>query len=283
MQFTLSFPKRLLALLFAFIIGFFITSVIGVFVTHIFGPDSTKGLRILAVMQDVFAFILPAVAAAVISTRRPAQLMRLAAPIPLWPLLLSICVMAASIPAMNLVISLNEQIPLPESLEHTLRSMENNAAAMVEALQGPRTIPNLLLSILIVGIFAGLSEEILFRGALQRLLSTGGVNPHAAVWIAAIVFSLMHLQIYGFVPRMLLGAFFGYTLLWTRCLWVPVLLHSFNNTLYLCAQWSSAGGNSFVDTIGAEGNVIPAIISAVATALLIAVLRRASLKARRPE
>ena len=279
MQFTLPFGKRLLLLLFAFIIGFFITSVIAAFSTHIFGSDSTKALRIVAVMQDIFAFIMPAIIAAVLCTRRPAQLLCIDRRIPLWPLLISICAMAASIPAMNLAISLNQQIPLPESIEHTLKAMEDNASAMVEALQGPHTVANLLMSILIVGIFAGLSEEILFRGALQRLMSTGGVNPHAAIWIAAIIFSLLHLQIYGFVPRMLLGAFFGYTLLWTRCLWVPVILHSLNNTLYLCAQWSSSG-DSLVDTIGAEGNILPAVASAAATAALLVILRRASLKGR---
>lgn len=242
--FNMPLSKRLLFLLFAVIIGFFLTSVIGAFATQIFGAESTKAMRIVVVLQDILVFIAPAILAAVMSTRQPDRLMCLTGRIKPLPMVLAIATLVASIPAMNAVIWLNEQCPLPASLEQSLRAMENNAQAMIEALQGPHTVPNLLMSVLIVGIFAGLSEELLFRGALQRMLATGGLNPHAAIWIAAAIFSLVHLQFYGFVPRMLLGAFFGYTLWWTGSIWVPVILHSINNTVYLVSEWMSAGTES---------------------------------------
>ena len=48
------------------------------------------------------------------------------------------------------------------------------------------------------------------------------LNGHIAVWTAAAIFSLVRSQMFGFVPRLLLGAFFGYALWWTNSLRVPV-------------------------------------------------------------
>lgn len=74
-----------------------------------------------------------------------------------------------------------------------------------------------------------ITEEFFFRGALQRLIGKWNPNPHFVIWNAAILFSAFHLQFYGFIPRMLLGAYLGYLLLWTRSIWIPVFAHFINN------------------------------------------------------
>ncbi|MCC8112555.1 MAG: CPBP family intramembrane metalloprotease [Bacteroidales bacterium] len=276
MTLLLDLKKRLLFLLFAFLIGYFIVSLASAFIVGRFGADSTPAMRIVAVLQDIILFILPALATALIVTRQPAELLEIDRRPPALPTLLAICVLIVAIPAMNAVIWLNQSLPLPDSLAHTLRQMEEHSEALVATLQGPHNVPNLIVSILVVGVFAGLSEELLFRGAFQRLLSTGGVNVHAAIWIVAIVFSLMHMQFYGFVPRMLLGAFFGYTLLWTRSLWVPIILHAFNNSLYVCAQWVAPQGTpSPIDTVGSGQDFLLVAFSAFLAASGLILVRRA--------
>lgn len=240
MTFTISVGKRLLFLFLALVLGFGLVSILAAVMQSAFGIDSTPAMRILAVVQDLLIFILPAVITALLACRQPAQLLCLdVKPRPL-PLVMAICTLICSIPAMDAIIWLNQQLPMPESFA----AMEQSAEQMVRALQGEHTVGNLLMSILIVGVFAGLSEEIFFRGSLQRLLATGGLRPHAAIWLAAVIFSCMHFQAYGFVPRMLLGAFFGYTLYWTRSLWVPVILHVINNTVYLVTQWLAVPGEA---------------------------------------
>ena len=54
-------------------------------------------------------------------------------------------------------------------------------------------------------------------------------NPHLAIWITAIIFSAIHLQFYGFIPRMLLGALLGYLFYWSGNLWLSILAHFVNN------------------------------------------------------
>ena len=252
----------------SFVLGFFLISVLSAFMHMAFGANSTPAMRILAMLQDVLVFILPAIATAMIVCRQPARLLCVDSKPKAMPLVLAICTLVCSIPAMDAVIWLNSQLPLPQGIEHSLKEMEAAAAHMVEVLQGPRTAANLLMSILIVGIFAGFSEELLFRGALQRLLTTGGTKPHAAIWASAILFSLMHMQVYGFVPRMLLGAFFGYALYWTGSIWVPVILHMLNNSIYLCAQWM-LGTDTAAETTdySSPGTLLLIVASVVLTAM----------------
>lgn len=276
MQFNISLGKRLLFLLFAFLIGYFVVALLSAFIVYKWGTESTPAMRILTVLQDVFMFIVPALVTAVICTRQPASLLAIDRPLNLRLLILGVCVMICAMPALNCVIWLNSQLPLPSAVEATLRAMEDSAAAMVVTLQGEHTIPNLVMSVLIVGVFAGLSEELLFRGTFQRLMATGGINAHAAIWIAAAVFSLMHMQVYGFVPRMLLGAFFGYTLWWSRCLWLPIILHTLNNTVYIISQYASGGNESAIDSFGAGSDFVYVVISVVMTVFGLVLMRRAA-------
>ncbi len=271
---SLSLGKSLLLLLCIFVIGFFIVGVLSSLVMMAFGA-STPAMRIITVLQDVLVFIAPAVITAVMVTRQPATLMCIDSRPPLNPTLIGACTLLCSIPAMNFVIWLNTNVPLPADLHHALMAMEESANAAVESLMGPHTVGNLILSVLIVGVFAGLSEELLFRGGLQRLLVVGGVNHHVAIWTTAFFFSLLHMQFFGFVPRMLLGAFFGYMLFWTGSIWVPVILHTLNNTIYVIAEWLNYGSDSpsSVDSIGSGTDIAYVIISVVLTALGLTLLQ----------
>ena len=65
----------------------------------------------------------------------------------------------------------------------------------------------------------------MFRGILQPIFQKAFQNKHIAVWLAAILFSAIHFQMQGFIPRMLLGAFLGYFYLWTNNLWVSIFAH----------------------------------------------------------
>ena len=99
---------------------------------------------------------------------------------------------------------------------------------------------------------------------------------HTAVWLVAFIFSAVHMQFYGFFPRMLLGAFFGYALVWSGSLWLPVILHVLNNSVYIFGRYflgDDMANASAVDTIGADS--IPLIvISVVLTALGLTILYR---------
>lgn len=146
--------------------------------------------------------------------------------------------------------------------------MEEVSFESMKVLMAKPSVGTLVVNILLIGVAAGFSEELLFRGCFQRLLTTGGVNRHVAVWLVAIVFSAMHFQFFGFVPRLLLGAYFGYLLLWTGNLWLPITAHILNNTMYVIVAWNEV-------RMGRELTSEPMLYStplAIASGVLIALV-----------
>lgn len=281
MNLTLTLPKRLaffgLVTLFCYIVTALILGLIGAK-----AADSTPWLRIMAVIQDILLFILPAIVTALFCTRLPAKFLA----IDKFPkggnALVAICILVASIPAMNALIAWNNSLELPQSMaaiDQWMRNAEATAQSGIIAILGPHSVMNLIVSLLIVGILAGFSEELFFRGAFQQLLTTGHVNKHVAIWLVAFLFSAFHLQFFGFFPRLLLGAFFGYMLLWSGSLWMPIILHICNNCFYIMGQWFiNPETTDTIDNIGADS--WPLILMSIALSDLgLVILHRRYLNA----
>lgn len=192
-----------------------------------------KGMMLMLTVQDVLMFIIPAVATMAILYRRPFRAMALYRA-PSWKALLIVVMFyIVSIPAMNWLVTANEAMSLPASLsglEQWMRAMEDSAAETTRQILDINTVGGLIACILVVGVMAGLSEEMLFRGAMLRMMQDSRLGRHAVVWIVAIIFSAFHMQFYGFFPRMLLGVWLGYLLVWTGSLWVPIIAHTLNNS-----------------------------------------------------
>jgi membrane protease YdiL (CAAX protease family) len=130
-------------------------------------------------------------------------------------------------------IFLNEQMKFPSFLkevEHWMRNKEDETTALTNALLSRTSISALVTNLFMVGIVAAIGEELLFRGCLQNILKKWFGNPHLAIWLSAAVFSAIHLQFYGFFPRMLIGALCGYLYFWGKSIWLPILAHLANNT-----------------------------------------------------
>jgi uncharacterized protein len=129
---------------------------------------------------------------------------------------------------------LNQQMKLPAALgnlERLFKSMEDSMAEVVKYLTIFDTNIKLIVAILVIAVIAGIGEELIFRGLVQRKLLKAFNNPHAAIWVSAIIFSAIHMQFYGFLPRMFLGALLGYFYYWSGNIWVPIAGHIFNNAV----------------------------------------------------
>lgn len=275
---VLTLGQRLGLLLCIFIVCYVLTSVLAVLLGKILIAKPAAALRITAMAQDIIAFIMPAVATACVVTRKPAELLAISRlRNPLWPLAI-IVIMVVSIPAQELIIRWNEGLRFPEGAEQLFRTLEDAAQASMRILLADTSIPALIVNILIIGVAAGFAEEFLFRGCFQRLLITGGVNHHAAIWIVAFVFSALHFQAFGFVPRLLLGAYFGYLLFWTRSIWAPVIAHALNNSIFVITAWIELRHNpdALLDNETIEFTWPVILLSFLATAALLYYLHRTS-------
>ena len=215
-----------------------------------------QSMLAMLTIQDIFAFILPAVVAMALFYLRPLHVMGLDR----MPLLKALAVVVVfylvSLPAMNWLVDFNGSMVLPSwmsGVEEAMRQAEDMAADATKQILDINTIPQLLFCLFVVGLMAGLSEEMLFRGAMQRTMQDSRLGAHTAIWVTAIVFSAFHMQFFGFLPRMLLGAWLGYLFVWTRSLWVPIIAHTLNNSTVVVMSYLAGKGvvpEGFGDNLG---------------------------------
>lgn len=138
--------------------------------------------------------------------------------------------MFAGAPIIDFLLRINEWfIPENSFMESLFKPMEDGAADMTRSLMTMDNAGSLILNLFLVGFLPSIGEELAFRGVLQPLFARWLKNIHAGVWLSAFVFSAYHLQFYGFLPRLLMGAFFGYLVVWTGSIWPAVLAHLTNN------------------------------------------------------
>jgi uncharacterized protein len=132
----------------------------------------------------------------------------------------------------GMIIELNKQMVLPDFLkgiEKSMRDSEDNLGLLTKYMTDFSSRTKFYIALFVVAVLAGISEEFIFRGTLQNILLKSTNNHHIAIWISAIVFSAIHFQFYGFFPRMLLGAMFGYLYYWSQNIWVAAFAHFVNN------------------------------------------------------
>jgi len=204
-------------------------------ITDYSDPNMVNVNRILLLFQHLGMFIVPAIAfGMMVSTKWAARLgFHKAKP---QVIAVAIIMVIFALPLINVLAWLNEQMVFPEflgGLEQVFSGMEDSAARLTKALTEQTSPIILVANILTIALIPALGEEMVFRGALIPILKKWTNSVHWAVWISAIIFSAMHLQFYGFLPRMLLGAVLGYLFVWSGSLWVPVLAHFANNAVAL--------------------------------------------------
>ena len=241
------------------------------------GSHSTTSLKWLQFMQTIATFLLPSILGAWIwsEDHKPFTWLRLTSTTHWLNYLLAVGIMLCAVPGINLLADLNSRIELPESLgfiEQILKQQEEAAAALTERFLQADNIGVLLINIGLMALLPALAEEVSFRGTLQQILAQGKLKGqiHIAIWATAFIFSAIHMQFYGFIPRMLMGAMFGYIFVWTGTLWVPILMHFTNNGLAVLAYYlvgDSEEAKNIADTFGAGDTWWVGLISVLITFL----------------
>ena len=228
--------------------------------------DGLVGMKWLQLLQSVATFLLPALAGAYLWSNTPMQWLHLNKK-PSWQeASAAVVMMLLAIPGINLLSAWNQQMVLPEwmsGIEQWMRMQEDAAAQLTEQFLRVDTVGGLLVNIGLMALLPAVGEELTFRGVVQGMFTR---NKHVAIWATAAIFSFVHMQFYGFLPRMLLGAMFGYMLWWTGSLWVPMLMHFVNNcaavvVAYLAYNHLEEGRAEMLDTIGTEDTILLGVFS----------------------
>jgi membrane protease YdiL (CAAX protease family) len=165
-----------------------------------------------------------------------------------WMLLFVPVFMIFTLSQIEWTIRLNEWfIPEGGVLEGMFKPLEERAGQMTERMMQMPNVSDLFLNLLLFAALPAVGEELAFRGIVQSQMAKATKNIHLSIWITAIVFSAIHMQFYGFLPRLMLGAIFGYLLIWSGTIWAPILAHFTNNALAVVTYYYIQHDPSFTD------------------------------------
>lgn len=250
--------------------------MIWVAITH--GDATDVGsLKLLQLLQSIGIFVLPSFALAYFCSGSTSRFLHLDKRIN-WAIVFVVLFMIVVIPFVNLLGELNQKLVLPKAfaeLESLMKAYEEQAAQLTGKLLNVHTIQALFFNVFLIAMIPAFGEELFFRGAMQGVFSEK-INVKAAIWITAIVFSAIHLQFYGFVPRMLMGAFFGYLLVWSDNIWLPIVAHFTNNLFAVVFYYFKNNGYKLpdIDTVGTGSTLWLGYASGVLAILGFVLFRR---------
>ncbi len=192
-------------------------------------PIGTRNfMRATLFLNHIFSFILPALATVIFVYKKLwVNYLRLDKKPFIESILLGIAWFVVSIPFIQLAYQLNQKLPLPQ----WMLNLENDTSHLLEGIIAQNNFYEIVINIFLIGVIPAIGEEMMFRGIIQQQIGRLLKNEHVVVWVSAAIFSAIHMQFQGFFARMLLGSLLGYMFVWTKNLWVPMVLHLLNNGL----------------------------------------------------
>lgn len=195
------------------------------------------------------------------------------------PWLIIILVMFIVQPFVSFTYEWNSSIVFPEALksvENVMKLLEEQAKMLTEYMVDVSGFYEIFLSYIVIALLAAVGEELVFRGLLQKILIKVSA-PHFGILFTAFLFSAIHGQFYGFLPRFILGALFGYLYFWSKNLWMPILAHFINNATTLTV--AILFNHGIIDSSYDETTEVPvlwALLSLMVTISLLVVFQKNS-------
>lgn len=209
-----------------------------------------------------------------------------------WSFSAAVLLIILASPGISLLSYWNQSITFPPclaELESSLRAMEDEAADLILLFAKADNVEILIVNLFVMAILPAFGEELTFRGLLFSFFKKENsklytLNSQLIIWLSAIIFSAVHMQFFGFIPRMLLGALFGYVFVWSGNLWLPIVMHLTNNAfavlMYNIFDWCGKDPSA-LDTFGTGDTLWVGILSLILTGVGIYFLRKLFIHARR--
>jgi membrane protease YdiL (CAAX protease family) len=222
-------------------------------------PNTVIALKYFQVINQFGVFILPAIIFVLLTDNDLFGYLRLRGEWHRLSLVYGFVLILVSLPFIHWLMEINSSVHLPvflSSVEEWMKAREAEAQELTDAFLATDNIGGFLFNLLMIAVIAAIGEELIFRGLLVRLFREWTQNVHLAVFLPALIFSALHLQFYGFLPRLVLGMFLGYLFVWSGSLRVPIIVHFINNAFAVILAFLDGRGlvNIDVEQVGASSN-----------------------------
>lgn len=232
--------------LMSFVIGF----LVGMILTYILQAANVTDKKILIAVSHLSIFVFPGVIFSYWHFGRDIwSKLTLSVSPSVRIILLGILLLFVGAFFTQYIYGVNKMIPLPEWMIEDEVAKE---ALILELL----TMDNWLdlgITILVMACLPAFGEEIIFRGILQKYLVRWTKNAWIGIILSAVIFSAIHMQFQGFLPRLFLGILLGYAFWVSGSLWLPILLHFINNAAQVVMYYLFEHGMSSIDIMEGVG------------------------------
>lgn len=249
-------------------------------------PDVLRLLKIVQIISSIVIFAFPVLLFVFLVSRKKLEYLQLNQVGKLSVLLIGGILMFVASPLINFLAEINNHLQLPQWLngvEAWMKDSEAKDDALTAAFLNHQTFYDLIINLVMMAFVAAVCEELFFRGVLQKLLINMTNNVHVGIWITGAIFSAIHIQFYGFLPRMLMGVYLGYLFVWSGSLWVAIFAHFINNAIAVLFSYLEERKiiSDSVDKIGSQGSKYWYMIisTALVVLLLVAIYKLSGKKA----
>lgn len=161
-----------------------------------------------------------------------------------------------------------EHVDLPEWMD----SMDEDSIDSLMKMLEMNGIGDLIVNLIIIALLPAIGEELLFRGVIQRELVKKMKNPHIAIFLASAIFSGFHMQIHGFLPKLIIGLVLGYAYYWTKSIWYPVVIHFMNNGMQTLLLFFAGDQLEATQETAETPNILVLVIGVIISCFLCYVL-----------
>lgn len=245
-----------------------------------YNPKAWMSIIILQASSHLFTFLIPSLLYWVWAERKKLSEFCLQSRESYRDVLPIFLLTVVLMPFTALVAEWNESMKLPKALaglESWMKENETMLGQLTDFLMSFKTPGELIIAVIVIAVIPAIGEEVLFRGILQRKLAEHWANIHVAIWVTAAIFSAIHFQFYGFIPRLILGAMFGYLYFWTGRLSMAIFAHFVNNGVTVILLWMHKQGMIGFDIDSADAVPLwAAILSLAVSAILLRRIHRHS-------
>lgn len=225
--------------------------------------DKIIAMEVFQLMAALGGFVFSALAISYLISPKPFEYLSIKKTNGYFFIMSVICIVVA-IPFINFTTILNENLTLPDwmsAIEKCIKELEKQQSDIANSFLEKQSFSMYLFNLFVIALIPAVGEELLFRGLIQKALYHRTKNVHIAIWCTGILFSAIHLQFYGFFPRMLMGALFGYFVAWSGSLWVSMACHFMNNALIITSKYLyPTAEETFIESFGSR-DIILAIVS----------------------
>ncbi|MDZ4808423.1 MAG: type II CAAX endopeptidase family protein [Bacteroidota bacterium] len=239
-------------------------------------PTLITVIRGMQIIQFVSLFLIPSFLCAWFFSTDSKKYLGLKKPSNIGYFLVAAGVLLLALPLVSFLGELNRNVQFPAGIANWMKEQEADAAKTIQVLLSKHTIKDLILNIICIAGLAAVGEELLFRGVAQRLLIKLCKSPWAGIIISAFLFSAMHVQFYGFLPRFVLGILLGAIYWYSGSLWTAILAHFVYDAALIVLVYFNPESLNDENTLNLSNIAVSAAISLALVVFLVIWMKRKS-------